>query len=244
MGLYTDLLANAKSWDSGNSDGVVATDRVITTEIKAFRTRQGDPTAGSAFTTANEVQTIAQFPAPTSSGNFTVTVDLYGEAAFTTANIAWNANAAAIEGAIDTAATAASVTGWTNGDIDVALTTNLNGGDATLTFNGTSVKFKNHGQTTTANVDLDAALGVPATTTHGQHARVCWAAMDAMGLVTGGPPPVGTTTGLTATTTRLSNPYYPRQETLEALAMQATIEDSTDAVYTYLMGLFGQSHTL
>ncbi|MHA2266127.1 MAG: hypothetical protein ACXAEN_27345 [Candidatus Thorarchaeota archaeon] len=57
-----------------------------------------------------------------------------------TANIAFDANAATIESAIDTAITAAgTVPGWTNGDISVAVTTTLVAGDGTLTYDGASV---------------------------------------------------------------------------------------------------------
>ena len=248
MGIYTDLLINAVAWNSGtNGNGVSAmipTDAAITDEIKTFKVEQSDPVADLAFTEANEVQTISQYAAPASSGNITITVNLNGEDAFTTANVAWDANAAAVEGAIDTAATTAAVTDWVNGDINVALTTNLNGGDATLTFNGTSVMFKNHGQTTTANVNLDTTPGATDTTTPGQANRYAWAAMDAMGLVTGGPPPTGEVTGLTATTTRLANLSYPSHATLQALAMQAAIEDGNDDIFLDLMDLFKQRHAV
>lgn len=244
MGVYTDLLANAKSWDSGNSDGVVATDRVITKDIENFQARQGDPATDSDFAAKDEVQSISIFDGVASSGNFTLTIDLVGEDAFTTGNIVWSASAATIETAIDVAATSASVTDWTNGDISVALTTNLNDAAATLTFDGNSVTNTRPVLTVMNDVDLDANVSTVTVTTYGQVKRVCWAAMDAMSLVAGGPPPTGATTGLTAATTRNNNPNYPRQETLEALALQASIEDSTDAVYPALMSLFGQSHVI
>jgi hypothetical protein len=223
---------------------MVATDAAITDEIKTFKARQSDLATPTAFAVKDEVQSISTFNGTATSGNFTLTINLDGESAFTTGNIAWNASAATIEGAINTAATTANVTGWANGDISVALTTNLNNAAATLTFDGDSVDETRHALTVMNKVDLDANVSTVTVTTYGQPKRVVWAAMDAMGLVTGGPPPRGTTTGLTANTTRDSNFYYPRQETLQALAMQAAIEDDHDPLYAFLMNLFGQRHAV
>jgi hypothetical protein len=486
MGIFTDLLNNAKSWDSGEQTGAnsdtVAGDRAITKEIKAFKTRQGDPDLGNDFTAGDEVQSIAAFPVAVSSGNFTLTIDLKDEDAFTTANLAYDDNAATIETAIDVAATTAGITDWTNADISVALTTTLNAGamtvtydgdsvddlqqgpivindvdmtadplgavaedvqgvvavnevqqipkftgavdggsftltlnivdteittaniawnasvatieiaidtvatgnvvgwsngdvaldgtnmsngtsnftyvgpsvdstdvpiivitnvdltngdvdtpstlvtgvpgvnevqsvaifpltptsgnytlnftlsDATnfitgniaygasaatietaidvaataepvpawangditvsggplttdavlLTFDGSSVYRKDHSATVVADVNLDgyAIPGAVTTTTQGQSTRTVWEVMEIMGLVAGGPPVQGTTSGLSAPTSRISSPHYPRQATLQALAQQAAIDDESDDIYGALMALFGQTHTL
>lgn len=485
MGIYTDLLNNAKSWDSGEQTGAnsdtVAGDRAITREIKAFKTRQGDPDIGNDFAATDEIQSIATYAITAESGNFTLTVLLRSGEWFTTASIAYNANAATIETAIDVAATAAGITDWTNADISVALGTDLNAGDLTLTYDGDSVTDVNHqpvvitdvdlfsdpsgavvtsiegvapvdevqqipvftgavdggnytlaltlnttavttaniiwnanaatiesaidtvatgnvtGWTngdvtvtggdmntatvnftydgdsvsgtdnvqigitnvdltngdvdtpttltpgfaavdeeqsiavyvdtvssgnytleftmndatnvTTANlaydanaatietaidtvmtgnyggwvngdiviaggplttnavtltysgtsvdelnhaavvidsVDLDGhtTIGAASTTTHGQSARTVWEIMEGMGLITGGPPVQGTTSGLSATTSRNSNPHYPKQATLKALAQQAAIDDDNNDLYGVLMALFGQTHTL
>jgi len=94
----------------------------------------------TAVAAVDEVQTIPQFTATVSGGTFTLTIKLPGVAPITTAAIAYNANAATIEAAIDTAVTAAgTVTGWTNGDISVAVGTDLTAGDGTLTYDGASV---------------------------------------------------------------------------------------------------------
>lgn len=248
MGLYTDLLTNAAAWDSGtNGNGVndmTPTDAAITDEIKAFSVLQSDPAANSAFTARDEVQSISTFNGTATSGNFTLTLNLAGESAFTTGNLAWDASAATIETAIDVAATAAAVTGWTNGDISVALTTNLNDAAATLTFDGVSVTETRPALTVMNDVDLDANVSTATVTTYGQANRYAWAAMDVMGLLTGGPPVTGETSGLAATTTPLSHLGYPKQETLQALAMQAAIEDGTDAIYQDLMDLFRQRHAV
>jgi hypothetical protein len=193
----------------------------------------------------DEVHTAAIFALTPTSGNYTINITLSDATNFITGNIAYGANSATIETAIDVAATAKPVGGWTNGDITITggpLTTDA----VVMTFDGDSVDGLNHSATVVANVDLDGypIPGAATTTTHGQTARTVWDAMERMGLVTGGPPAQGTDSGLSATTSRNSNAYYPRQETLQALAMQATIDDGNDDIYTTLMALFGQTHTL
>lgn len=248
MGIYTDFLTNAASWDSGtNGSGVsemTRTDAAITDEIKAYKVLQSDPAAGIDFNARDEVQSISTFDGTASSGNFTLTVDLANETAFTTGNIVWNASAATIETAIDVAATAAAVTGWTNGDISVALTTNLNDANASVTFDGDSVDESRHSLIVMNDVDLDANVSTVSVTVYGQTDRLAWAVIDAMGLVTGGPPPTGETTGLTTTTDPTPNVAYPSYQTLQALAIQAAIEDGDDDIYQDLMDLFKQRHAV
>ena len=158
MGVYTDLLANAKSWDSGSQTGAnsdtVAGDRAITKEIKAFKTRQGDPSVSSDFAATAEVQSVATYAITAESGNFTLTITLRNGETFTTASIAYDANAATIETAIDVAATTAAITDWTNADISVALGTDLNAGAMTLTYDGASVTAVNHDMAVITDVDL------------------------------------------------------------------------------------------
>lgn len=243
MGVYTDLIANAVAWDSGGADGIsVATDRVIMKDIAGFQARQGDPPAPSGYAEANEIQTIGTYNGAVSGGNFTLTITLANGETITTANIAHDAVAATIESAIDTAATG-NITDWTNADISVALTGNLTANAATVTFDGTSVDATNHPALVMNDVDLSGGgtSGNVATTTNGQTKRVTLAALNVMGIIASPPPPQGTTV-VTALATRESHPWFPRQETLKALAKQASIEDSTDALYGTLLTAMGASH--
>jgi len=131
------------------------------------------PTTNIQFTPAlaaevDEVQSIAIYVPTVSGGTFTLTISLLGLSPFTTANIAFDATAATIEAAIDTAAGIAAVPGFSAGDIAVT------GGDlvttpVVLTFSGNSVDGQNHGLTT-----IDGALltgggsaGAITTTTNG-----------------------------------------------------------------------------
>lgn len=246
MGIYTDLLANAKSWDAGGPDEMkIGVDRVITLQVERFLAQQNDVPYTTDYATADELQEIGTYNGSVTSGNFTLTVSLglSGSVSFTTANIAWNANAATIESAIDTAASA--VPGWTNGDISVA------GGDltstaVTLTYDGASVNAVNHPAVQINDVDLGGGgtVGTVTTTTNGQPTRTAMAALNIMGVIDSPPPEQGVVTGITATSTRASNPHLPRQEVLQALALQAAIEESTDDLYAALMEAMGLERLL
>lgn len=232
MGVYTDLLANAKSWDS--TTNAVATDRVITMELERFRDRQGDMAYPSGYDEADEVQEVGTYNGVVSSGNFSLT--LLG---LTTANIAYDADAAAIEGAIDTVATG-NVTDWVNGDVSVALVGDLTANAATLIYSGNSVDATNQPLVVMTDVDLGGGgtVGNMATVTNGQTARTTLAALNAMGIITSSPPPQGTTVGIVARA-KDTHPWWPRQESLKALAEQAALDDGTDEMYTTLMSLWG-----
>lgn len=91
----------------------------------------------------NEIQAIQQYVNDPTGGTWTLTIDLAAENPFTTAPIAYNANAATIQSAIDAAATAAGVPGWANGHIVVAGGP-LTSSNVTLTFSGLSVLNQNH----------------------------------------------------------------------------------------------------
>jgi hypothetical protein len=95
-----------------------------------------------AADTPSTVQTLLVFDTTPTAGNYIVTVTLADGITFTTADIAFDADASAIQSAIDTAA-ALAIADYTAGDIVVAggpLTTTA----ATLTFSGSSVSGEAH----------------------------------------------------------------------------------------------------
>ena len=198
-------------------------------------------TTNQGVVTVDEIHSIAIYPVTVESGNYTLTINVDGEAAVTTANITYDANAATIEGIVNTAC--AGFGGWTNGDITIsggALSTNA----VVLTFDGSSVDGANHTETIITDVDLKGGTpATPAISTNGQTARRALAALTAMGAITSAPPPQGTTSGITAVS-RESNPHLPAPGTLKALALQAAIDDSTDGMYTELMTQMGLTHLL
>jgi hypothetical protein len=245
MGVYTDLLSGTEAWDSGGADGIsIGPDRVITMQIEQLQVKQGDVPYPSGYTEVDEVQEIGTYNGTVSSGNFTLTVNV-DDTARTTANIAYDASAATIETAIDTVCSG-NVTDWTNGDIAVSLVGDLTANAATLTYSGNAVDATNHPAVIINDIDLGGGgtVGDVTTTTNGQTVRTALAALNVMGVIDSPPPPQGTTSGLTATSTRASYPEMPRQEVLQALAKQAAIDDDTDAMYSALMTAMGLQRLL
>lgn len=136
MGALANCLAQAKTFSAGSPLG-----RWLQTEINRLSVDEAVPTGAAA---ADSVFTIDTDTVDHTGGDFTLTATIRqadgSEETFTTAAIAYNANAATIEGAIDTAATSASITGWTNADISVAAqNTDLQDGWVNMTCDGTSV---------------------------------------------------------------------------------------------------------
>jgi hypothetical protein len=138
--------------------------------------------------------------------------------------------------------------GWNYGDISLNLDdTSLATGDVTMTYDGFSVANKNHGQGSISNVGLTGTWDKGADVSRvsgGSPDRTALAAIKIMSLADSAPPPQGTSSGITAITTRNNNPQFPSQETLQALAYQAAIDDGSDQLYVDLMTQFGLSHLL
>lgn len=148
-----------------------------------FGLRQPDGTIES-FTTANiafdlvsgvavdAVHIIATDATDHTGGDFKITVTFASGESFETAAVAHNATAATLEAAIDTAATAASITGWVNGHISVsASVTDLQDGTLTLTFDGASVdELPSHPLTVMSD---DSRTGGASASTLTSNGTVC-----------------------------------------------------------------------
>jgi hypothetical protein len=234
MGAIADFLSAAVTIDTTPPTDPL--DRRVYRELKAIQ----DGDAGgfdvpSNLQAADEVQSIAIYVGTVSGGTFTLQFVLAGGKTFTTANIAFDANAATIEGAIDTAATAAGVVGWTNGDITVAggpLTTT----PVTLTFDGASVDEANHGL-----VVMDDALltgggsgGAITTTAEGQAARLGYAILRQLGILSGTVPaegvvPSALVVGASVSERRISG------ATVRAIALEIAIAEGNDDIYAALV---------
>lgn len=233
MTIYADFLANTKSMDI--TAPIVADDRKIKEWLEA-QVARGDVAYLAAYDAKNEVQGQAIHTGTPTAGTFTLTITLRSGQQFTTAGIAYNANAATIEGAIDTAATSASVPGWTNGDIAVTggpLTTT----PTVYTFSGTSVAGQNHGLTVATGPLTGGDVGAVTTTTDGQTKRTSWAILAAVGAITAGMPLQGvsvTKFDLTAGD-RDSNSEMPSAAVLRKLAEEAGIEDLNQTVVTAIL---------
>jgi hypothetical protein len=197
MGLISEMLANA---GFGGTAPVDALRRRGVREFKAIIAR-GDMVLSSAMTAIDEVQSMAVYAPQATGGTFTLTITFANGETTTTAVIVFGASAATIETAIDVAATAEPITGWTNGDITVAGGA-LDTAPVTFTFDGTLVTETNmplvvaDGALLTPTADSDGAITV---TTEGQADRPGWDILTEHSIIAGTIPAEGVTpTGLTA----------------------------------------------
>jgi hypothetical protein len=132
---------------------------------------KSDPTLASPYLKASGVCTIPARAGTCTSGNLTITVNFPKyNVAVTTGNIAFDAEQADIQTAIDTALDGETIlSAYTAGDLDVALTGNLDdtGNACVITANGDSINGV-YFTIATNNVNLGTAnLSTPAVTTPG-----------------------------------------------------------------------------
>jgi hypothetical protein len=230
MGVIADYLAASAVID--HALPIDTLDRRAYRELQAL-VHEGDFVLPSVCRAVNEVQEIAVYEGTVDGGTFTLEFDLASGETFTTAAIAYNADAAIIESAIDTAATLAGIEGWTNGDISVS------GGDLTsdpvvLTYDGDSVKEQNHGL-----VVMDDSLltgggsgGEIEATTEGQADRLGYGVLVGLGIVTGTLPAEGDiptllTQGAVVGQRRLS------AETIRAIALDIAMAEGENSQAMY-----------
>lgn len=176
MGVFQDLLNNAKTFKSGSP---------LAQYVQSLINRQVDPAAGSAAAAATDaVHTLAV--STQTSGTFTLTFTLRNGETFTTGALTYDDIVGDIETAIDVAATAASITGWTNGDISVSGGA-VDANPVVFTFDGDSVSGINHPVTVLNDVDgAGGAWGSVSITTDGQSLRRALDVMLALGVLDSG----------------------------------------------------------
>jgi hypothetical protein len=194
-------------------------------------------TLASGYTAVNWVETIDE--EPVTEGNWTLTITIgkdrgrgrLNDVTFTTANIAHNANAAAIQAAIDTAATAAGVVGWTNGDI-VVTGGGLAAADIVCTYSGASVSGMRHAAMVANSGTLDGVLTV-STTTVGQKALGAVQLLLTRGPMTGTDP--------LDPSTWVRNPLVktPSRTVLDAYAWLINDELTSDTAGDTILAAFG-----
>lgn len=231
MGVFSDLKAAPKSFPAASQLGHYL-DQLIVRKLDA-------PQAAAAR--ANAVHTVFQFASDPTGGTFTLTITLFNGKTFTTAGIAYNANAATIEGAIDTAATGV-VLGWSNGDISVSGGTLLGAGaDVLLTFDGASVE----GAPLLTTIDGTGLTGgsLAATpterTTVGQPQRNGWGSLVNLGIVSTPLPAQGAALKENIVLgSRELRPNVPAW-VIRELCQEASVEDGDNATYFGLMEALG-----
>lgn len=177
MGIFQDLLTNRQTFKL--TDPVA---RYLTSVIA----RQVDPAISSVAASTDAVHTMAESTQTSGGGDLTFTLR-NGETF--DVSITFEDAAATVETAIDVAATAASVTDWTNGDISVSGTA-VDDGGLVFTFDGDSVSGINHPVTTFADTDgAGGAWGAITLTTPGQGVRYALGALIALGVLDDGTIP-------------------------------------------------------
>lgn len=201
----------------------------------------------------NSVHEVAVFDDTVTGGHYTLSFTMPNGETFTTANILYSANAATVKTAINTAATLASITDWTNNDI------NVSGGALTsaalvITFSGNSVKHFRTVLTTVADVDLegDGTVDGVVETTPGQTTRPAWAALQMLGMLTNDSPDQGDdlTVGDVDFNTpepgdpqtgaaRGNFPFGISESGFRALVDEASLNDDNVSVRTSLLTAFG-----
>jgi hypothetical protein len=199
-----------------------------------------------AFAAADAVGKIATHVATVSGGTYTLTFTFPSKdgngtsETFTTAAIAYNATAATIETAVDTAATTASITDWTNGDITVAEenSAGLSDGYCTFTCDGTSVDDM------PMTLSIDGAsltgggtAGAVTYTTYGQAAQVSKKALFDMNVISGTRNAPGVTP-TDWTKPAANGQSRPRAALIKKLALDCTAVDGSDEVWDAVLVLY------
>ena len=237
MGIFSDELANTTSFDAAKPiDGV---HRCITREVNSLA-ETVDLARASAYNAANAVHTINADTVDHTGGDFILNMHINIDGTvyhFATDAIAFDATAAEIEAAIDLAADGV-VPGFEAGDISAAaVSTDLQGGNITLTFDGASVAGS--GQPVTTMTDSRTGGTSPATlvakTTHGNATREAMAALISTSTVIGSAPTAGSNPSWTAGNRALGRMLH--RDTIRALARDAAIADYNDGIYDAVVAL-------
>ncbi len=240
MGIYTDELANTKSFDSAlPREGV---HRAVTRELQGLLDKL-DLGLASAYAAANAVHVIGTDTVDHTGGTFDLTLRLVKNGVTYTAvaaDLAHNINAATLTTAIDVAVTAAAYPGWVNGHIVVtASSTNLQGGTITLTYSGASVSGQGHGTVTMVDERTGGTSPSPTitVTSLGNAAREAMAILLATSTVIGAVPAAGANPSWTAGQRSLGRMLS--LDTIKALARDAAIADNNPTFYSTVGDIFG-----
>lgn len=237
MGLITDFLSASVGID--HDLPIDPLDSRAYRELQAIENR-GNFALPVSLQAVDELQSIAIYVPTVSGGTFTLEFVLASDETFTTAAIAFNAAASVIETAIDTAATAASIVGWTNGDISVA-GGDLNTNPVTLTFDGTSVKEQNHDLVVMDDGSLTGggSGGAITTTTEGQSDRLGYGILTQYGIVAGTVPAEDVVPTALVVAASPGERLFSA-ETIRAIALEiAVAEGNNVAIYDAIVAAAG-----
>lgn len=239
MGVLADFLANSTTIDAAAPRD--ALDRGVVRKLTDYINSLGDPAYPSGMAAVDEVQEIAIHEDGVDGGTFTLTITLFGGVSFTTAAIAFDANAATIEAAIDLVA-APKVPGFTAGDIAVTggpLTTD----PLVLTFDGATVAAKNHGLTVITSSLTDGGVaedaGEVTVTDAGQPLRTAYSTLIVIGILSAPAPAHGATDDIVVQNARGSFPNNIDEATVRAIVNQLVVEEGNEAIGTAVLTALG-----
>lgn len=231
MGVYAQLNAQKKTFNDQSPLGVWLAQQLA----KAGIGSSVDPPVPSAAAAINSVFNMATDAVDHTGGDFTVTLAVRQAdgtiESVTTAAIAYNATAATIEGAIDTAMTSASFTGWTNGDVSVAAgATTLQDGDMTFTADGTSVAGRII-DFSVADSRTGGTSGANTVTARGQTERAALGVLLALNVISGSVPEQDAATSVTAITDSENRNHNIPANIVKALMREVAAEDANNSTY-------------
>lgn len=198
------------------------------------------------MTPVDEVQRIAQYANSVTGGTYTLTLNLDGASPITTDVIAFDADEADVQTAINVAVTAAEYPSWSDDDITVSNEgssgDSLVDGYLELTFDGTSVAGADHGQTTIDGTNLVTAtfLDSPSSSieTNGTANREALQILTALNAVTFTPDDPGVTpTDMAIGPKKYGN--YPSADLIRALARDAGIVEHNDDLTATILAITG-----
>lgn len=236
MGVFTNLATTSQSITA--SKPRVGLDRA-SGEFLLAKAAALDPTIRTAFAAADEVQKIVEQTDAGVGDTYTLTISIrrIATGTFTTAGIAYDANAATIETAIDVAATAAGVTNWTNGDITVAEenTAGLDDGYITLTFDGASVTEQPCALTVVTPTGFTLVNTITRETDGGPDREAMQACYD-LGIIEGTVPSTGAAPADWTKPAALVK--RPRYCLIRDLVRQVAYEEGTDDAANAIIALY------
>lgn len=228
MGMIDDFLTHSIGID--HDAPTTPLDRRVSRELRAIEA-EGDMALKAVWAGADEVQTLAAYVPTVSGGTFILHFKLANHEHFQSGILGHDNNAATIETAIDVEATAASITGWTNGDISIALGTDLTAGPMTITYDGASVAKQNHPLfKVTGTLTGGGSFGARSETTIGAMPRRGYGLLFELGIVIGSVPAIG------AVPTDLVQSSDPSQrrlsaETIREIATEIARDEGNADIY-------------
>lgn len=234
MGIYTDLASTSPIPGKPR----VGLDRSSGEQLLS-KAVQHDPPIRTAYAAATDVQVIAEQTDSGAADTYTLTFNYPNLAvgSFTTAAIAYDAVDTAIETAIDVAATAAGVTGWTNADISVSMggAAGVSDGTVTITSDGASV-LNEVADLVVLTATGFTKTGVATKTTSGTGDRKPVQALIDLNVVAGSAndpidAPVWTRPASIGQT-------RPRYKLIRDLCIMAAAVDGNDNVYDAVVALY------